>query len=343
MAIEQSIADLFKSEFKEDVKISKVSEDIRGKAIVIYGGNNLGKSLQASKFPNPVFMPCEKGLNAINNALVLKTTCWSDLEKNARKLSGKKFTKALNDGANITIVIDGFENIGKYCKAMLCAKYGVPVINKANDGFGCWEEYENLVWGFVDKLLGLGYTVLFIGHEKFDKKKDKFIINGDERNIKPIRDNADIVCYLESNGVDEDGKPIHSSAYLAETSDFFARTRFTYMDTFIEDFTAENLINTVIEGIKKQNEAEGCEGGVTFKEQQNIYEEEDITFEELVEEIKDYYEQINGSGNEKLEDFFFDTVEKYLGEGVPVSEATEKQKDSLICIRDTLKDELAEE
>jgi hypothetical protein len=338
--LDNNIMDLFGKEFKNDVKVSRISEDIRGKAIVIYGGNNLGKSLQASRLPNPVFMPCEKGLNAINGAMVLKTTCWADLERNGRKLTSRNFVEALDKGAQITLIIDGFENIGKYCKAMLCQKYKVPTIGKANDGFGCWEEYENLVWGFVDNLLGVGYTVVFIGHESWDGKKKKFLISGDERNIKPIRDNADIVCYLESNGLDEAGKPIHSSAYLAESKDFFARTRFSYMDTYIEDFTAENLVSTIVEGIKRQNKAEGFDN-VDFKEQQDIYKEEKVNFKDVIEIIKGQYEQLLDKDDDShaLEDFFLDTVEKYLGD-IPVSEATETQLESLICIKNNLEEKL---
>lgn len=338
--LDDNILGLFQKEFKNDVKVSRISEDIRGKAIVIYGGNNLGKSLQASRLPNPVFMPCEKGLNAINGAIVLKTTCWADLERNGRKLTGRNFVEALDKGAQITLIIDGFENIGKYCKAMLCKKYGVPTIGKANDGFGCWEEYENLVWGFVDNLLGIGYTVVFIGHEKWDEKKKKFIIKGDERNISPIRDNADIVCYLKSNGVDEEGTPIHSSAYLAESDEYFARTRFNYMDTYIEDFTAENLIDTIVEGIKKQNKAEGYES-VSYKEQQDIYEENKIDYKELVEIIRNQYDTLleKDDDSHTLEDFFMDTVEKYLGD-IPVSEATESQLESLLCIKNNLEEKL---
>jgi hypothetical protein len=320
--------------------VSRISEDIRGKAIVIYGGNNLGKSLQASRLPNPVFMPCEKGLNAINGAMVLKTTCWADLERNGRKLTSRNFVEALDKGAQITLIIDGFENIGKYCKAMLCQKYKVPTIGKANEGFGCWEEYENLVWGFVDNLLGVGYTVVFIGHETWDKKKKKFVINGDERNIKPIRDNADIVCYLTSNGLDNEGQPIHSSANLAESEEFFARTRFPYMDTHIADFTAENLISTIVDGIKRQNKEEGFDN-VDFKEQQDIYKEEKVDFKDVIEIIKGQYEQLLDKDDEShtLEDFFLDTVEKYLGD-IPVSEATVTQLESLICIKNNLEEKL---
>ena len=336
MAMDKDLLSLFQKEFKADATISRISEDIRGKVIVLYGGNNVGKTLQSAKFPNPIFLPCEKGMNAVNGALVLKTTSWSDLKKNGKKLTGKKFVKALQAGSTMTVVVDGIERIGNYVKDYLCSKYDVATIGKANGGFGAWEEYENLVWSFVDNLISVGYTVVFIGHEKLDTKKDKYVITGDERAIKPIRDNADIVAYLHSNGISEEGETIHSSAYLAETDGFFARTRFSYMDTYIEDFTAENLINCIVEGIKKQNEAEGFES-VSFEEQQEIYDDGDESFEDVKQEIKELFTQMSEIGEDAV-DAYASIVEDHLGEDISVSQATERQIEALKCIRDELAD-----
>lgn len=338
MAMDSNILSVFSKEFKGEAKITRISEDLRGKVIVLYGGNNVGKTFQSSRFPNPVFLPCEKGMNAINGALVLKTNSWSDLKKNGKKLAGKKFTKLLDEGNQITVVIDGIERIGNYVKNYLCSKYDVSTIGEARSGFGAWEEYENAVWLWVDNLISLGYTVVFIGHEKLDNKKDKYIITGDERAIKPIRDNADIVAYLKSNGLDEEGKPVHSSAYLAETEDFFARTRYTYMDTFIEDFTVENLTQTIIDGIKKQNEAEGFDS-VSFAEQQQIYDDGDETFEDIVEEIKELFGRMQEL--DASEDYL-SIVEEHLGEGIPVSQATKNQFEAVKCIRNDLQDRIEE-
>lgn len=341
MAMDKNIMDLFQSQFKDDVSVSRVSEDLKGKVIVIYGGNNLGKTYQCSRFENPIFIPCEKGMNAVNGAMVLKTRSWADLKKHGRKLAGKNFVEALKNGANITLVIDGIERIGNYVKSYLCSKYDVDVIGDARNGFGCWEEYDNLVWSWVDNIISLGYTVVFIGHEKEDKKKGKYVIAGDERAIKPIRDNADIVAYLVPNGLDEEGNEIHSSAYFAETEEFFARSRFNYMPPMIEDFTAENFKKAVVEGIKAQNKAEGCEN-VTFEQQQEVYGDDSETFEDVVAEIKDLYSSIAETGNETALEGYASVVESHLGEGVLVSQATPKQLEALKCIRDEVSEILDE-
>lgn len=339
MAISNKLQELLAKNFKHDVQISRVSPDLRGKVIVLYGGNNVGKTSQSAKFKNPIFLPVEKGLNATNGAVALKTASWSDLQKNGKKLARKEFTDLLKSGEQVTLIIDGIERIGTYCQNYLCSKHEVDDIGKANNGFGCWKEYDSLVWTWVDNIIGLGYTVVFIGHEKLDKKKDKYIIDGDERNIKPIRDNADIVCYLKSNGTDDKYNVIPSSAYLAETDDFFARTRFPYMDTYIEEFSADTLETAIVDGIKKQNKVEGFDDNISFEEQQRIYGDDKESLDDVIDEIKEYYEKLDKL--DKIDDYL-DIVSEHLGEDGKVSEATEKQLESLICIRDDLMEKLEE-
>lgn len=332
MAISDKLQALLQKNFKGDVQVSSISEDLRGKVIVLYGGNNVGKTSQSATFKNPIFLPVEKGLNATNGAIALKTSNWSDLKKNGRKLAGKDFVSLLQSGEQITIVIDGIERIGTYCKNYLCSKYEVDSIGMANRGFGCWEEYDNLIWTWVDGIISLGYTVVFIGHEKYSTKKEKYIIDGDERNIKPIRDNADIVCYIQANGVSEKGKVIPSSAYLAETDEFFARSRFAHVETYLEEFSAENLEKIIVDGIKKQNKIDGCDS-VSFEQQQKIYGDSEDTLDSVTDEIKDLYETMD---EKDLLDKYGDIVATHLGEDGAVSEATAKQLEALISIRDDI-------
>lgn len=325
---------LINKEFKGEAKVTKLSADMRGKVIVVYGGNNLGKTLQASKMKNPIFMPFEKGLNAVHGAMVLTTTSWRDARKHAKKLAGKKFLKLLQSGEQITIVIDGMESVGLYCRDYISSKYDARDIGSAKGGFGAWQPYEDEMKRWVDSIISLGYTVVFLGHRSFDKKLDKYVIKGDERNIAPIRDNADIVVYLEANGVDDEGKEIHSSGYLAETKDFFARSRFDYMDTYIKDYTAENLEKTIVEGIQREIEAKGLEN-VSFEEQQEIYEDdEEMTIDEIKEAIKEKYIQLDEMGEDEIIKYG-EIVEEHLGD-VSVSEATNKQFEALKCILDDL-------
>lgn len=119
-----------------------------------------------------------------------------------------------------------------------------------------WSEYETELWEQIDKLISLDFTIVFITHETEDEN-GKIQPKGDKRLMPTIRDNCEFTIYLKSNGVDENGTVIKSSAYLAETDEFFARSKFDYVPTFIEEFTAENLTKAIVDGIVKQGEMEG--------------------------------------------------------------------------------------
>lgn len=341
MVLSNDIANLFHNSFGDKVNISKISPDLKGKSIVIYGGNNVGKTSQSAKFKNPVFMPFEKGMNAISGALVLRNANWADVKSNIKKLSSKKFTDILKKGEQITIVWDGFERSGFYCQRYIEQKYDAFDVADARGGYGAWSQYEKEFWTEVDKLLSLGYTVLFIGHVDIGgnkKNKTQLYPKGDKRCVAPIVDNADIVAYIEANGVDEDGNEIPSSAYFVETDDYFARSRFTYVKECVEEFTAENFEQVIVEGIKQQLEAEG-ECGVTFEEQQRIYSGEDIDHPTLVEQIKELYKEMKDLD---ILNEYEEIVEEYLGEGIKVSETSAKQIEPLVCIREALQDAIDE-
>ena len=334
MAISNDLLSLVELTFKDKAKVSKITTDLRGKIITIYGYNNLGKTYQASKFKNPVFIPFEEGLNGISGAIVLKANKWSDFTGHLKTLGGKKWAKIVQQ-EQVTIICDGMETMGRWCRDYITEKFGSTSIKTGNKGYGLWQEYQDEMFTQVNTLLKLGFTVLFLGHEKFDKDKEKFIIEGDERNIAPMRNNSDYVVYLKSNGVDDDGTPVNSSGYLAETDDFFARSRNIYTDSVIEDFTAENLEQAIIAGLIKEKEMSGQKDDVDYKAHREIYEGEEPTHEELKESIGELFAQFEEL--DKLEEYA-DIVTEHLGEDVAVSETTKKQLQLLMRIKQDLEE-----
>lgn len=334
MAISNGLLSLVETTFKDKAKVSKITTDLRGKIITIYGYNNLGKTYQASKFKNPVFIPFEEGLNGISGAIVLKANKWSDFTGHLKTLSGRKWAKIVEQ-EQVTIICDGMETMGRWCRDYITERFDSTSIKTGNKGYGLWQEYQDEMFNQVNKLLKLGFTVLFLGHEKFDKDKDKFIIEGDERNIAPMRNNSDYVVYLKSNGVDEDGNPINSSGYLAETNEFFARSRNIYTESSIEDFTAENLEKVIIAGLIKEKEMSGQKDDIDYKIQRQIYEGDEPTHDEIIEEIGELFARFEEL--DKLEEYA-DIVTEHLGEDVAVSETTKKQLQQLMRIQQDLEE-----
>lgn len=243
-------------------QVSVVAKGLEGKVITIYGSNNLGKTKQSTRMKKPLYLPFEKGLNAIAGVQFMPINSWADFKK-----VNKQLTKNAEKAKEMyqTIIVDEVDAFAKYATRYVCEQYDVERIKDGNDGFGLWKEYETEVWEEINKLIGVGFTVIFIAHSAEDKK-GKVYPKGDKRVLAPVIDNSDIVLYLSSNGVDEDRKVIKSSAWLAETEEHFARSRFDYIDTYLPEFTAENLEKAIIEAVERQEQAEGIVA-VTYEEQ----------------------------------------------------------------------------
>jgi hypothetical protein len=314
--------------------ISVVAKGLEGKVITIYGSNNLGKTKQATRMSKPFYLGFEKGIRAISGIPFLPINKWGDFKKINKQLTDPKTLDKAKELYQ-TIVFDEVYTSALYCQDYLCKKHGVENIGEGNNGYGLWKEYESEYWTELDKLLGAGYTLAFIAHAE-ETKEGKFIPKGDKRSITPIIDNSDVVAFLISNGVDDDGKVIKSSAWFAETDKFFARSKFDYMDTYLEEFTAENLERVIIEGIERQEEAEGIKA-VTYEAQKEIYASETLNFDSLVEQINELGSKIAEEDEDKLPDVI-DIIEKHLGKGKKVSEAKKSQVEVLAVILDDLKD-----
>lgn len=316
-------------------QVSVVAKGLEGKVITLYGGNNLGKTKQSTRMKKPFYFPFEKGLNAINGVPFLPINSWGDFKRIT-----KQFAKNIEKAKEMyqTLIIDEVEAMAKYCARYVCNQYGVERLKDGNNGYGLWAEYETELWEEINKLLGFGFTLVFIAHKDTDKN-GKILPKGNKRALAPIIDNSDVVVYLQSNGVDEEGKVIKSSAYLAETDEFFARSRFDYIDTYIEEFTAENLEKVIIEAIQRQEEAEGVKA-VTYEEQKTIYTSEELDYDKLMEEIKQVGIALTKAG--KGEELTA-VVEKHLGAGKKVTECKKNQTEVMSVILDDLKDLLSED
>lgn len=275
----------------------------------------------------------EQGIRAISGIPFLPINNWSDFKKINKQLCNPKTLEQAKELYQ-TIIFDEVYTASRYCEDYICKKYGIETIGEYNNGFGAWKQYETEFFTELDKLMKAGFTLYFIGHEEFNKEDGKIIPKGDKRSMKPVRDNADVVVYLTSNGVDEDGKVIKSSAWFAETDEFFARSRFDYIDTYLEEFTAENLEKTITEAIKRQEEAEGIKA-VSFERQKETFTSEKLDYDKLMAEIVEIGSRLAES--DRLDELT-DVVEKQLGKGKKVTECTKHQVDVMSVILDDLKD-----
>lgn len=309
--------------------LSVMAKGMEGKKILLYGSNNLGKTYQASRLEKPYFIAFEKGLAARPGVPFAPINKWSEFTKIVKQFEKKPEAKELYK----TIVIDGADIMARYCEMYICEAYDVSRIKDGNKGYGLWSEFETELWEQLNKFLSLDFTLVFITHEEVDEN-GKATPKGNKRLMPTIRDNCDFTIYLRSNGIDDNGRTVKSSAYLAETDEYFARSKFEYSDTYLEEFTAENLKKLIIEAVERQEEAEGIKA-VTYEEQKEINSSESLDYDTLMNKIIEAGKELNDQG--KL-DMLNEIVEKHLGKGKKVTGCTPKQLDVMSVILDDLND-----
>lgn len=316
---------------------SVLAAGLEGKAIFIYGGNNVGKTYVAARLPKPYCLACESGLNAQSGVRYNKISNWADFRKVVRQFTSNATVDKARELYD-TIIIDEVYASSLMCQEFVLNTYGDGALTLA-DGDGkhnLYQCYEKEYFKMINLLLSKDYTVVFIGHAKEDTKTGFISPKGDKRCINPIVDNCDFVFYVQSNGVNDKGELIKSSAYCYQNDKFFARSRFEYCKPVIQEFSAENLIETIKDAVLKQAEKDGAEV-VSYSEQKEKNTTESENFEDVMKEVQELGGKfVEANRTEELTEI----IEGILGPGGKVGNCTKKQLSAVIIIRDELKQAL---
>lgn len=314
-------------------QVSKIKKSLDGQMILVYGSNSTGKTKQATRMKKPFYLGFEVGIRTISGVPFLPINNWRDFKKINKQLTDPKTLDKAKEMYQ-TIIFDEVYTASNYCQDYISRKFGSESIGEARDGWGAWKEYEQEFWNELDKLMKAGYTLMFIGHADKDKDTKQIIPKGDIRSMGPVRNNADLVLFVDSNNTDEEGNVVKSSAYLAETEEFFARSRFDYITPYIEEYTAENLEAAVVEAIEKQEKADGVEG-ISYEEYKETQQSEELIYDDLMEEIKEIGQEL--AANDLLEELN-DLVEKHLGQGERITDCKKGQEQVMSVVLDEMKD-----
>lgn len=318
-------------------QVSKITRGLEGKVIMIYGGNNLGKTDVASHMSKPFFFACESGLNAISGVKYSKVNKWVDFRTLVEQLTERKTVDKARELYD-TIVIDEV-----YASSILCQEYcittygeGALTLGDPRGKVNLYQAYEKEYFRAINLLLSCDYTVVFIAHD--EEKEGYTKPKGDKRCLRPIIDACDFVIYLTSNGVDENGNVIKSSGHLAETDTYFARSRFKYCPTLIEEFTAENLEKAIITAIEKKEEIEGIQA-ISYDEYKKQKTTADYDYDDVMKQLEQIGQKFQDSDNMAI---LTEIVEDVLGAGKRVSECTKKQTEAMVIILNGLIDKAEE-
>lgn len=287
----------------------------------------------------PFVIATESGLNATVGVKYIRVQSWADFKKIVKQFTSKSTVEKARQMYD-TIIIDEL-----YATALLCQDYvqtviggGALTLGDTIDGgkVNLYQAYEKEFFKTINTLLSCDYTVVFIGHEQ--EKDGKAVPKGDKRSVDPVRDFVDYVIYVKSNGVDEDGKVIPSSAYLAETDEYFARSRFDTTPTYLPVWSAEALEEAVNIGVQGLVNKTGVDA-VSYDVQKEMNTTVTYDFDDVMDKLMAIGQRFADA--DKMEELT-DIVEATLGVGRKVSQCTKKQLDALVIILDDLTDKAKE-
>lgn len=297
---------------------------LAGQKALLYGGNSLGKTFQASKMPKPLLLMTEAGANGVK-CKKLPVNKWATFKDVVKQLTDEKTLDQMKE-QYFTIIIDTLENLVSLSEQAVCSEFGVRDLSEITGKQNGYSIYRKDFKSQVNKLCSCGYFVLFIDHEEIVELEDpitgekyNFVQPKGSGNIKSstrfVRDMCDFTFFVHGGETDENGDAIPSSLLCKQTRHAFARSRYA-IQTFVKPFTAKNMEDAIIKAIEKSASDEGANLS-DWKPDTSDY-----TAQDWIDMISPYYKAIYKKDSEKAKAI----VENELGAGAKVSKATDEQK-----------------
>ena len=297
---------------------TKISRDLKGKYICIYGLPKVGKTTLACQFPKNLLLGFEHGWNAIAGAKAVDITKWSDFKMVLRQLE-KPEAKEMYD----TITIDTVGIAWELAEQYVCAQHGVQKISDIPWGQG----YKDLAKEFENslrKITQLGYGLVIIAH--VDKRVETIGEDNEVEILGPaipkrayaiVNQLVDIIGYIAVTW-NEKGES-ERWLYTRKTPTIMAGSRFPYLAEKIKFGYAE-LTEALNEAIDK---AEALDGATVVDRSAPVMDTE-LNYDEIRKEAAELWSKLV-TADEKNAEIILKKVEMYFNRKMKLSEITENQ------------------
>ena len=305
---------------------SKISRDLKGKFLLIYGQPKTGKSTFGSQLPRALFMNFEQGTNALAGIRSAPILRWTDAKKVLTQLR-KPQAKEMYD----SIVVDTVSIAWQLCEKYICQRENVESIRDVPWGQG-WTMLKNEFSEFWREITLLGFGILFIAHSK-DKPTE--MRNEDGEAITAVCPDLPNQCYTIVNSIvdiigylqvqmNPDGTS-ERYLYTRSTPYVFAGSRYQYLAPKIK-FGYQELVDAIGDAINQAVEKDGAE----VTDHTEVAQIKDRPFQEVMAEAKEVWIKYLDAGGEENKDqhlaFMKDIIKKVFGsEDFKLSQAVPSQ------------------
>jgi len=317
---------------------TKVSKDLKGKFVFLYGAPKIGKTTLAVQFPKNLLFAVEKGYNALDDIYAVDIPTWGEFKKYVNQLSDPELQETFN-----TITIDTISLAYDRCVSYVCDRERVNSIGEVPYGAG----YSMVDKEFSNELIKItqyGYGLVLIGHEKLrvdsDGQTSVKHISPDipDRCAKIINRMVDLTAYI---GMENQVRYIYPRQVVLEegkqVTEIMAGSHFANLNDKIE-LGYEPLVNAI---------ADAMTTGVGGKEIKlsddpvEVEQEVVLDFNAISSDIKAICKKLYAldekDGQPVRVNEYKKIVENYLGKNKLVKDCDESQVEHLSLILDDLR------
>ena len=314
-----------------ELEPSKISRDLKGKFLMIYGEPKVGKSTFGSQLPRALFLNFEQGTNALAGIRGVPILRWSDFKKvlaQLRKPQGKEMYDS--------IVVDTVSIAWQLCEKYICQREGVESIRDVPWGQG-WGMLRNEFSECWREITLLGFGILFIAHSK---EKPTEMRDEDGNTVTALAPDLPNQCYTIINSIvdiigyvqvqmNPDGTT-ERYLYTRATPTVFAGSRYQYLAPKIK-FGYQELVDAIGDAIDSAVIKDGAE----VTDHTEFAQIKDRPFQEIMADAKNiwvsYLEQATTEEEkEQRLNIMKDIVKKVFGsETFKLSQAVPSQADLL--------------
>ena len=318
---------------------SKISRDLKGKFLLIYGQPKTGKSTFGSQLPRSLFLNFEQGTNALAGIRSVPILRWTDFKKVLSQLR-KPQAKEMYD----SIVVDTASIAWQLCEQYICQREGVDTLRDIPWGQG---------WGMVKtefseswrEITLLGFGILFIAHSKDKPTEMKDEEGNSITAVAPdLPNNAytiingivDIIGYLQVQ-MNSDGTS-ERYLYTRSTPTIFAGSRYQYLAPKIK-FGYKELVDAIGDAIDMAVEKDGAQ----VTDHTEIAQIKARPFPEVMEEAKTIWSSfLNKASTDEEKDqnlnIMKDVIRRVFGtDEFKLSQAVPSQSDLVELFIDEIK------
>jgi adenosyl cobinamide kinase/adenosyl cobinamide phosphate guanylyltransferase len=313
-----------------------VSRDLSGYITFIYGPAKSGKTTFGSKMPGALLLAFERGYNAIPGIIAQDITTWGEMRQVMRELKKPEVKERFK-----SIIVDTADIAADLCQKYICSQLGIENIGDGGWATNGWAKYKKEFEDTFRTLTQLGYAVVFISHDKEktispqNAKEYQQIGSSMQSSALAIIENmSDIIGYAHPKVTDQGSNMVLTLRSMDNS--IRCGCRFKYIQPEI-DFTYEALTKALNEAIDKEAAETNYQYVTNERVAATIVKEYD--FDALMNEFRELAGQLmQKSQTNGLK--ITQIVDKYLGKGKKVGDATSDQAELIYLIVTEVKEDL---